>query len=195
MVSDENYLAVKNCHGKYLLNGNYVVSAVEWDLLLKGTLLRYSGTSTSVEILQATRPLQEPLTVEVLSVGKMTPPRIRYSFYLSKEHKDEKTLRKEDKSHKLQNSVLIDGKNTVIKNKVIGKRLVSHWKTAGWDSCTVTCGNGLQKQNVKPIWHKFWCSLLYFFYSVFLPELCLCPHECISFQTIQFSETWEPYLK
>uniref|UniRef100_A0A3B5Q4H7 Uncharacterized protein n=1 Tax=Xiphophorus maculatus TaxID=8083 RepID=A0A3B5Q4H7_XIPMA len=82
MVSDENYLAVKNRHGKYLLNGNYVVSAVERDLLLKGTLLRYSGTSTSVEILQATRPLQEPLTVEVLSVGKMTPPRIRYSFYI-----------------------------------------------------------------------------------------------------------------
>ncbi|XP_032446563.1 A disintegrin and metalloproteinase with thrombospondin motifs 15 [Xiphophorus hellerii] len=148
MVSDENYLAVKNRHGKYLLNGNYVVSAVERDLLLKGTLLRYSGTSTSVEILQATRPLQEPLTVEVLSVGKMTPPRIRYSFYMSKEHKDEKTLQKE-KSHKPQNSVLIDGKNTVIKNKVIGKRLVSHWKTAGWDSCTVTCGNGLQKRFVQ----------------------------------------------
>uniref|UniRef100_A0A3B3VJY3 A disintegrin and metalloproteinase with thrombospondin motifs 15-like n=1 Tax=Poecilia latipinna TaxID=48699 RepID=A0A3B3VJY3_9TELE len=69
MVSDENYLAVKNRHGKYLLNGNYVVSAVERDLLLKGTLLRYSGTSTYVEILQATRPLQEPLTVEVISFG------------------------------------------------------------------------------------------------------------------------------
>uniref|UniRef100_A0A673C4T6 Peptidase M12B domain-containing protein n=1 Tax=Sphaeramia orbicularis TaxID=375764 RepID=A0A673C4T6_9TELE len=92
MVSDENYLAVKNRHGKYLLNGNYVVSAVERDLLVKGSLLRYSGTSTSVEILQATRPLQEPLTVEVLSVGKMTPPRVRYSFYISKESKEEKTL-------------------------------------------------------------------------------------------------------
>uniref|UniRef100_A0A8C3A6Z7 ADAM metallopeptidase with thrombospondin type 1 motif, 15b n=1 Tax=Cyclopterus lumpus TaxID=8103 RepID=A0A8C3A6Z7_CYCLU len=84
MVSDENYLAVKNRHGKYLLNGNYVVSAAERDLLVKGSLLRYSGTSTSVEILQATRPLQEPLTVEVLSVGKMTPPRVRYSFFIGR---------------------------------------------------------------------------------------------------------------
>ncbi|KAM4742660.1 A disintegrin and metalloproteinase with thrombospondin motifs 15-like isoform 2-T2 [Anableps anableps] len=149
MVNDENYLAVKNQHGKYLLNGNYVVSAAERDLLLKGTLLRYSGTSTSVEILQAIRPLQEPLIVEVLSVGKMTPPRIRYSFYMSKERKDEKTLRKEEKSHKSQNSVLVDGKNTVIKNEVMGKRPVSHWVTAGWDSCTVTCGNGLQKRLVQ----------------------------------------------
>uniref|UniRef100_A0A8C5C1C6 ADAM metallopeptidase with thrombospondin type 1 motif, 15b n=1 Tax=Gadus morhua TaxID=8049 RepID=A0A8C5C1C6_GADMO len=81
LVGDENYLAVKNQHGRYLLNGDYVVSAAERDLLVRGSLLRYSGTSTAVETLLATRPLQEPLTVEVLSVGRMTPPRVRYSFY------------------------------------------------------------------------------------------------------------------
>ncbi|XP_038127557.1 A disintegrin and metalloproteinase with thrombospondin motifs 15-like [Cyprinodon tularosa] len=149
MVSDENYLAVKDRHGNYLLNGNYVVSAAERDMLLKGSLLRYSGTSTSVEILQATRPLQEPLTVEVLSVGKMTPPRIRYSFYISKERKEDKVLRKEEKSHKSQNSVLTDEKNTKNKNEVMGKRPISHWVTSSWDSCTVTCGNGLQKRLVQ----------------------------------------------
>ncbi|XP_051253709.1 A disintegrin and metalloproteinase with thrombospondin motifs 15-like [Dicentrarchus labrax] len=149
MVSDENYLAVKNRHGKYLLNGNYVVSAVERDLLVKGSLLRYSGTSTSVEIIQATRPLQEPLTVEVLSVGKMTPPRVRYSFYISKESKEEKTLRKEERSHTAQNSVLADINRVEAKKQVMGKRPVSHWVTGSWDSCTVTCGNGLQKRLVQ----------------------------------------------
>uniref|UniRef100_A0A8C6L7E8 ADAM metallopeptidase with thrombospondin type 1 motif 15 n=1 Tax=Nothobranchius furzeri TaxID=105023 RepID=A0A8C6L7E8_NOTFU len=136
MVNDENYLAVKNHHGSYLLNGNYVVSAAERDLLVRGSLLRYSGTSNSVEILQAIRPLQEPLTVEVLSVGKMTPPR-------------EKTLRKEEKNYKLQNSVLVESKNTEIKNDLMVKRPVSHWVTGGWESCTVTCGNGLQKRLVQ----------------------------------------------
>ncbi|XP_041851598.1 A disintegrin and metalloproteinase with thrombospondin motifs 15-like [Melanotaenia boesemani] len=149
MVSDENYLAVKNRHGKYLLNGNYVVSAVERDLLVKGSLLRYSGTSTSVEILQATRPLQEPLTVEVLSVGKMTPPRVRYSFYTSKESKQEKTLRKEEKSHKTLNSVLSDSNKIETKTEVMGKRPISHWVTGVWSSCPVTCGNGLQRRLVQ----------------------------------------------
>lgn len=149
MVSDENYLAVRNRHGKYLLNGNYVVSAVERDLLVKGSLLRYSGTSTAVEMLQATRPLLEPLTVEVLSVGKMTPPRVRYSFYVAKESKEEKTLRKEERSHAAQNSVLVDSNKVEAKKQVLDKRPVSQWVTGGWDECTVTCGNGLQKRLVQ----------------------------------------------
>lgn len=148
MVSDENYLAVKNQHGKYLLNGNYVVSAVEQDLLVKGSLLRYSGTSTAVEMLQVTRPLQEPLTVEVLSVGKMTPPRVRYSFYIAKESKEEKTLRKEERSQAVQNSVL-DSNKVEVRKQMLDKGPVSHWVTGGWDACTVTCGNGLQKRLVQ----------------------------------------------
>lgn len=149
MVGDENYLAVKNRHGTYLLNGNYVVSAVERDLLVKGSLLRYSGTTSSVEVLQATRPLLESLTVEVLSVGRMTPPRVRYSFYITKESKAEKTLRKEERSHKTPNSVLAEKDKVDPKKHVMGKGPVSHWTVGGWDSCSVTCGRGFQKRSVQ----------------------------------------------
>lgn len=149
MVGDENYLAIKNTQGKYLLNGNYVVSAAERDLLVKGSLVRYSGTSTSIELIQAIRPLQEPLIVEVLSVGKMTPPRVRYSFYVFKESKEEKILRKEERSHAAQNSVLSEGNRVEAKKKPIRKRPVSHWVTGSWESCTVSCGNGLQKRLVE----------------------------------------------
>ncbi len=114
LVNDDNYLAVKNIHGKYLLNGNFVVSAVEKDIIVKGSLLRYSGTGTSVETLQASRPLKESLTVELLSVGKMTPPRVRYSYYLNAGNKEGKVLKKEERNP-TQNSVLEDSNKVELK--------------------------------------------------------------------------------
>lgn len=159
MVSDDNYLAVKNSQGKYLLNGNYVVSAVERDILVWGSLLRYSGTGGQSETLQAVKPLGEPLTVEVLSVGQMTPPRIRYSFYLKRDSKEEKALKKEGRE-RAENSVLAkeDGiggtEADLLKEKdpdpyAKEAPLPGKWAAAGWDECSVTCGNGLQRRLVQ----------------------------------------------
>ncbi|EPQ05734.1 A disintegrin and metalloproteinase with thrombospondin motifs 15 [Myotis brandtii] len=108
LIGDENYLALKNSQGKYLLNGHFVVSPMERDLVVKGSVLRYSGTGMAVESLQASRPILEPLTVEVLSVGKMTPPRVRYSFYLPKEPREDKSSHSKDPRGPpvLHNSVL-----------------------------------------------------------------------------------------
>ncbi|RXM98653.1 A disintegrin and metalloproteinase with thrombospondin motifs 15 [Acipenser ruthenus] len=147
MVSDDNYLAVKNGQGKYLLNGHYVVSAVERDITVKGSLLRYSGTTTAVETLQAFKPLLEPLTIEVLSVGKMTPPRVRYSFYLPKEIKEDKGYKKDGRSHS-HNSVLVDT-NRVEGRKPEYKRPMYKWAVTNWDECSVTCGDGLQRRLVE----------------------------------------------
>uniref|UniRef100_A0A8B9HNU9 A disintegrin and metalloproteinase with thrombospondin motifs 15 n=1 Tax=Astyanax mexicanus TaxID=7994 RepID=A0A8B9HNU9_ASTMX len=132
IVSDDNYLAVKNSQSKYLLNGNYVVSAMERDILVRGSLLRYSGTGGQSETLQSVKPLGEALTVEVLSVGQMTPPRIRYSFYLKRDNKEEKSLKKEGKE-RAENKPPSYGK----------------WAAGGWDECSVTCGNGLQRRLVQ----------------------------------------------
>ncbi|XP_030633969.1 A disintegrin and metalloproteinase with thrombospondin motifs 15 [Chanos chanos] len=148
MVNDDNYLAVKNRLGKYLLNGNYVVSAVERDILVKGSLLRYSGTTTAVEILQASRPLQESLTVELLSVGKMTPPRVRYSYYMAnKDSKEERILKKEERTL-VQNRIL-DDSNKVELKKPTYRRISFMWTVGSWEKCSVTCGNGLQRRLVQ----------------------------------------------
>lgn len=137
LSSDENYLAVRDQRGGYVLNGNYVVSAAERDLLVRGSLLRYSGTASSVETLQAVSPLREPLTVEVLSVGRMTPPRVRYTFYISKETK-------EDRTGTGHNRVLEDSNRVEAKTPPAASR----WVAGGWQACTLTCGRGLQKRAV-----------------------------------------------
>lgn len=144
--SDENYLAVKNRHGDYILNGNYVVSAAERDLLVRGSVVRYSGTTTAVETLQAVAPLQEPLTVEVLSVGRMTPPRVRYTFYVSTETGEEKARRKQWRSH----DRILEDSNRVEANKPpSGRKPASRWVGGAWGACTLTCGRGFQKRHVR----------------------------------------------
>lgn len=157
MVSDDNYLAVKNGQGQYLLNGNYIVSAVEKDIIVKNSLLRYSGTAGLSETIQAVKPLGETLTVEVLSVGKMTPPRIRYSFYLARESKEERALRKESRARS-HNSVLAEeedggkekgGGDLLKKTSFKEASVPGKWLATGWDECSVTCGSGFQRRMVQ----------------------------------------------
>ncbi|XP_078538069.1 A disintegrin and metalloproteinase with thrombospondin motifs 15 [Lissotriton helveticus] len=148
LVSDDNYLAVKTTQGKYLLNGHFIVSAVERDIMVKGSMLKYTGTGSAIEVLQAFNPIQEPLIIEVLSVGKMTPPRVRWSYYLPKDHKDDK-YRKDGKSGQVLNNSVQSMSNRLDPNQPNYKRPASRWVAGSWDVCSVTCGNGLQKRSVE----------------------------------------------
>ncbi|XP_004453296.4 A disintegrin and metalloproteinase with thrombospondin motifs 15 [Dasypus novemcinctus] len=146
LIGDDNYLALRNGQGKYLLNGHFIVSAVERDLVVKGSVLHYSGTGTAVESLQASRPILEPLTVELLSVGKMTPPRVRYSFYLPKEPREDRpSPRLDPRAPSVPRHSELSLSNQV---EQADHRPPARWVAGSWGPCSLSCGGGLQRRAV-----------------------------------------------
>ncbi|KAK4327802.1 hypothetical protein Pmani_001728, partial [Petrolisthes manimaculis] len=87
LPSDDNYLAlVEHESGNYLLNGGSVVTPFPKLVNFGGTLLEYSGSSSSVERINSTKPLSKKLLVQILSVGDLNPPYIKYSYTKSSLH-------------------------------------------------------------------------------------------------------------
>ncbi|KAL9825907.1 LOW QUALITY PROTEIN: A disintegrin and metalloproteinase with thrombospondin motifs 8 [Geothlypis trichas] len=128
---DGNYLALKTLEGKYLLNGDFAISAMEQDILIKGTILKYSGSMTTLERLQSFRQLPEPLTVQLLTIAsEVFPPKVKYTFFIPKDVPFS-TKSKEKKSV-----------------NVIRPMLTSQWVLGDWSECSKTCGSGWQRRTV-----------------------------------------------
>ncbi|NXD11044.1 ATS8 metalloproteinase, partial [Nothocercus nigrocapillus] len=128
---DGNYLALRTQEGRYLLNGDFAISAVEQDILVKGTILKYSGSMTTLERLQSFRRLPEPLTVQLLTIAsELYPPKVKYTFFLPKDVPFGK--QKEQKSP-----------------HVIRPMLTSQWVLGDWSECSKTCGSGWQRRTVE----------------------------------------------
>ncbi|CAG7721092.1 unnamed protein product, partial [Allacma fusca] len=63
---DDNYLALKDpSTNEFLLNGNYVVSMFRKNVHASGTILEYSGSDSSTERINSSRPIVSDLIVEV----------------------------------------------------------------------------------------------------------------------------------
>ncbi|XP_064632863.1 A disintegrin and metalloproteinase with thrombospondin motifs 9-like [Lineus longissimus] len=73
---DENYIALMNHQGEYILNGGYVVSMFAQKIKFGGTSMYYSGSDQAVETVNSTSILQNDLIVLVLCVGALYPPSI-----------------------------------------------------------------------------------------------------------------------
>ncbi|XP_021098766.1 A disintegrin and metalloproteinase with thrombospondin motifs 20 isoform X3 [Heterocephalus glaber] len=77
---DDNYLALSDAQGNFLLNGNFVVSMSKKDINIQGAIFEYSGSNNSVERINSTDRLEEELVLQVLCVGNLYNPDVRYSF-------------------------------------------------------------------------------------------------------------------
>ncbi|KAM8871523.1 A disintegrin and metalloproteinase with thrombospondin motifs 1 [Synchiropus picturatus] len=129
---DSSYLAVRKLDGTYLLNGDYKLMTMETDIALKGALLRYSGSSATLERLRSFAPLPEPLTIQVLSVGEAPRPRVKYSYFAPRPFTSS------------------SGSNSGRRQSINAIREVggAEWTLREWGPCSQTCGGGTQQREV-----------------------------------------------
>uniref|UniRef100_A0A8D0GRT1 ADAM metallopeptidase with thrombospondin type 1 motif 20 n=1 Tax=Sphenodon punctatus TaxID=8508 RepID=A0A8D0GRT1_SPHPU len=77
---DDNYLALSDTQGNFILNGNFVVSMSKKEVSIHGAIFEYSGSNNIIERINSTGQLDEELILQVLCVGNLYNPDVRYSF-------------------------------------------------------------------------------------------------------------------
>lgn len=131
---DNSYLAVQRQDGTYLLNGDYKLMTMETDIAVRGSLLRYSGSSAVLERLRSFSPLPEPLTIQVLSVGEAPRPRVKYSYFAPRPNNAA--------SHPNNNGGRHHSINAI---REVGG---AEWTLREWGPCSQSCGEGMQQREV-----------------------------------------------
>ncbi|XP_014726621.1 PREDICTED: A disintegrin and metalloproteinase with thrombospondin motifs 20 [Sturnus vulgaris] len=77
---DDNYLALSDTHGNFILNGNFVVSMSKREINIQGSIFEYSGSNNTIERINSTDRVEEELILQVLCVGNLYNPDVHYSF-------------------------------------------------------------------------------------------------------------------
>ncbi|XP_075786355.1 A disintegrin and metalloproteinase with thrombospondin motifs 20 isoform X3 [Pelodiscus sinensis] len=86
---DDNYLALSDSHGNFILNGNFVVSMSKKEIDIQGAVFEYNGSNNTVERINCTDRLEEELILQVLCVGNLYNPDVRYSFSIPIEERSD----------------------------------------------------------------------------------------------------------
>uniref|UniRef100_A0A2C9KKF4 Peptidase M12B domain-containing protein n=1 Tax=Biomphalaria glabrata TaxID=6526 RepID=A0A2C9KKF4_BIOGL len=165
---DDNYLALKDSQQRYILNGEYSVRTEPWKIKLGGAIIEYSGSEEFVERINTTMIIGEDITLYVLSVGKLNPPNITYSYLVSVTKKvvwknlgwskcnsvcngERKSLIKcvrEEDTHKVQPKRC----SNLERPKAISERCNTDctisWRVFKNEECPVRCGKGMRRQLV-----------------------------------------------
>ncbi|NXJ39218.1 ATS1 metalloproteinase, partial [Ciconia maguari] len=131
---DGSFLAIKAADGTYILNGDYTLSTLEQDITYKGSVLRYSGSSAALERIRSFSPLKEPLTIQVLTVGDLPQPKIKFTYFVKKPTQpgSEKAPSRKKESF-----------------NAIREIISSEWVIEEWGECSKSCGSGWQRRAVE----------------------------------------------
>uniref|UniRef100_A0A8D2LD57 ADAM metallopeptidase with thrombospondin type 1 motif 9 n=1 Tax=Varanus komodoensis TaxID=61221 RepID=A0A8D2LD57_VARKO len=83
---DDNYLALSSNEG-FILNGDYVVSMFKKEIKVGNAVIEYSGSDTPIERINSTYRIDQEIVLQVLSVGNLYNPDVRYTFNIPIEDK------------------------------------------------------------------------------------------------------------
>lgn len=169
---DENYLALVNLRNEYLLNGHFQINPYPQKIEVKGATLFYSGSETHEERINSTGTLGEDLQLQVLSIGNLNPPNIRFSYTMSLQSHEIRYVWKEDKEWTDCNDIckgmryrkvkcFRENDNTMVseqrcenqpKPHIESERCnllcTIHWRINRGD-CSTNCGTGVAKQEIS----------------------------------------------
>ncbi|GFU37857.1 a disintegrin and metalloproteinase with thrombospondin motifs 9 [Nephila pilipes] len=173
---DDNYLALMGSDHEYLLNGNYMISMFPKSIQYAGSLIDYSGSHTIYEKINATKRLGDDLYVQVLTVGSLHPPEVTYQYTISIQEKAIYCWRLENswspcnsicQGEQYRKSVCVDRMTSAtVKDRLcheqerpLHEAKVCHpecflrWRIKALNTCSVTCGKGIIKNEVQCIQH------------------------------------------
>ncbi|KAF0040633.1 hypothetical protein F2P81_006531 [Scophthalmus maximus] len=167
---DDNYLALSDSQSNSLLNGNFVVAMFKREITFKGTVIEYSGSDTKVERINCTERIEEELVLQVLCVGNLYNPDVRYSFNIPiEEHREQfvwdpsgswlecnricQGFRSLDvqcmkyslikrQSERMEASMCRDIAKPQTRESCHGDCLLKNWQYSAWSQCSKTCGRG-----------------------------------------------------
>lgn len=170
--ADDNFLALVDGEtGAYLLNGNFVVSQFLKEVPFGGMTITYSGSDEVAEYIKTPKNLRlaKDLVLEVLSVGRLLPPDIRYRYTI-KSNEAPRYGWQVDSEHWTKCSSMCSGKkflrpycielgttqrvhenycsDSEINNLVQQKDCNTHcqflWNVTSRGQCSSQCGKGLR---------------------------------------------------
>ncbi|XP_055999244.1 A disintegrin and metalloproteinase with thrombospondin motifs 9-like [Ostrea edulis] len=192
---DGNFLALKNGSQHFLLNGNKTINVAKTRIRVAGAWIEYSGSGAVVEKINATGPIQESISLWVLSVGELFPPNIEYTYVLNVESRfvwswngPWESCNRTCQGYRTKSVVCIsdDAERTVVSDKKCERhpipKPISRTErcnmgcTLRWEAerheCSARCGEGVAKQTVRCVKKTGWRE------ETVSEDLVMCSGDC-----------------
>ncbi|KAG2460176.1 ATS20 metalloproteinase, partial [Polypterus senegalus] len=170
---DDNYLALSDSQSNFKLNGNFVVSMFKREIPVQGTVMEYSGSDTNVERINCSGRIEEELILQVLSVGNLHNPDVRYSFNIPIENQKDQfawdvygswqECNKMCQGEKKQKAICIRKNDHLVVSDQRCENLPLpalvtescntdcelRWNVVGKSECSAKCGPGYKTQDIQ----------------------------------------------